>query len=461
MSRLTLLALSLALAHPVAARSAVTLEILPPSLATDVSADGSVIVGNMPDNYETFRWTAGSGVIRLGRSSLDKIGKAAGLPGVSSDGSRICASIISDDRTYMTQGVWTARQGWQECTPLPPDGGILDLETGSAWGISDDGLTVVGLYWRPGQPGGSAHASSWTESAGMIDLGSTGGSSRANAVSADGSVVVGWAEEPTGAWQPTVWRNGILTTLNPSEAFCEAAGVTPDGTLVTGSTWDGATFTRVAATWKWNGSTWTETALGVLPGTRLGDGQAIAQDASSSGDVVVGYNATRNFGGEQTGFIWTSTTGMIDVEKLLRFFGYDIGSRFDIQSLVAISDDGRTLVGYGYDVGAPFAGRTFIVRTGNLSQALDQYTASRGTAERSTSRTLASTHASDAVVDLDIFDCSGKRVDVVSRVLHTSTGYALPWTGVTRTGERVRRGVYFARPAAGRIGPTQRIVITH
>jgi uncharacterized membrane protein len=51
-----------------------------------------------------------------------------------------------------------------------------------------------------------------------LGLGSTGQDSRANACDADGNVIVGWASAPTGAWQPTAWVDGVLTTPEATEA---------------------------------------------------------------------------------------------------------------------------------------------------------------------------------------------------------------------------------------------------
>ena len=138
------------------------------------------------------------------------LGTGAGAPDVSADGTRISATILGDDGTYATQGVWTLGSGWQECMPpIPPDGGLLDNAYGSAWGISDDGSALVGLYWRPGNAEtGLAHASIWTENDGVVDLGSTIKNCRANDANLDGSVVVGWDEAPDGVLQSTCLIGG-------------------------------------------------------------------------------------------------------------------------------------------------------------------------------------------------------------------------------------------------------------
>jgi uncharacterized membrane protein len=48
----------------------------------------------------------------------------------------------------------------------------------------------------------------WDEAGGMVDLGSivAGRSSRANAISANGSVIVGWQDEPTGTKRSKMGR---------------------------------------------------------------------------------------------------------------------------------------------------------------------------------------------------------------------------------------------------------------
>ncbi len=458
---LTVALLGAALAPGAAHAVSLTLDVFGPALATDVSADGSVVVGNMPDTYESFRWTAADGVVRLGRSTLTALGTASGLPGVSADGTRVSATILSDDGTYGTQGLWTQGTGWVECMPLPPDGGQLDNEVSSAYGLSKDGTTVVGLYWRPGAADGSAHASSWTAAGGMLDLGTQIRSGRANACSGTGATAVGWTEDPTGAWQPTVWENGTVTVLNHTAASCEARSITADGSMIVGYTYDPPTFSRLAAYWTRSDSGWVESRIGVLPGTRQGDGFAIANDVTADGRVVVGYNTTRSFGGAQTGFVWTPTAGMVDIEKALNFFGYPVAKKLDITSLAAISDDGTTLVGYGYQTKAPFAGMTFVVHVANLEAALAQYVAAtRGVSKTATPRVATTSVAAAGPVDLGIFDCTGKQVDAVSRVERTDTGYRLAWRGVTQAGTAVSRGVYYARPLHGAAGPVQRIVVT-
>ncbi len=347
------------------ASAQVTFEFIGYGYATDISADGSVVVGNTEGAYETFRWTALDGIVPLGRASVPVLGVGAGGPDVSADGTMVSATIIGEDLTYVTQGRWTLGSGWEETMPpTPPDGGLMDNAYGSAWGLSEDGQTLVGLYWRPGQPGGSAHASRWTPATGVVDLGSGGGSCRANDANQDGTVIVGWDEDPSfGTWWPTVWVEGVRTTLTQTFGFAEAVAVTSDGTMIVGSSWEEPNqpwYPTVASAWRWNGSAWVEEILGALPGTTAPFGLAQAYDVSADGSMVVGYN---RYSGptHATGFIWTAETGIIDVEDFLIDNGITLDPNFDIRTLMAVSDDGTILVGSGHDLLEPYLARSFII----------------------------------------------------------------------------------------------------
>jgi probable HAF family extracellular repeat protein len=81
-----------------------------------------------------------------------------------------------------------ATAGWsQSLTWL----GTLGGNQSEAYGVSADGSVVVGWAYNAA---GQRRAFRWTASGGMQDLGTLGGDwSDASDVSADGAVVVGWA----------------------------------------------------------------------------------------------------------------------------------------------------------------------------------------------------------------------------------------------------------------------------
>jgi probable HAF family extracellular repeat protein len=184
------------------AHAAVTFQYLADGgYPTACSSDGSVVAGNTVAAYEPYRWTLATGLVNLGHGSGPVLGRGGGVPGISADGTRVASTIISDDSTVVTAGLWTQGQGWQQLAPpLPPGGGPMDESIADVNGMSGDGNTVVGLFWRPA---GRAHAYRWTPATGMVDLGSSGNASKAHDASFDGSVIAGWDESTTyGFRQP-------------------------------------------------------------------------------------------------------------------------------------------------------------------------------------------------------------------------------------------------------------------
>lgn len=327
--------------------------------ATDASSDASVVVGNTVDElgtYEQGRWTAATGFVLLGRATGPVFGVGAGAPQVSDDGTRVSSTITGGNDTYITAGVWTEGEGWEEIfPPLLPGAILLDNSYGSSWALSRDGSTVGGLFWRDRLTfgGGSAHGFSWTETGGAIDLGGSldANSSRVNDLNSDGTVAVGWESTDQGQWQPMVWVNGNKTILADTLVSCEATGVNDDGTVVVGWSYDEANATRMAARWIWNGNDWEEELLGLLPGTPIGQfgGRSFASAVSADGSIVIGTNRFTENGpfSIATGFIWTENEGMVDVRDILADAGNPIPAGFQIDGLSYVTNDGSKIVGYG------------------------------------------------------------------------------------------------------------------
>jgi uncharacterized membrane protein len=448
------------------AQGTVVFRMIGEGQATGINADGRVVVGNMNGTFEAFRWTPLTGIQPLGRSS-SWAGVQAGTPDVSSDGLYVSATISSLDSTYATMGRWTEGVGWEECLPpLPPDGGLLGDSYASAWGISDDGKTVVGLYWRPGQANGTAHAVYWTEATGAISLGSSVGNSRANDANADGSVIVGWDEAPFGNWQPTLWAGGSLTHLSTYDAFHEAEAVTADGKMVVGQSYNPATNADVAAIWRFNGSTWVEQQIGSLPGTFPGYGFTKCMDVTPDGSIVVGYNRFDFAPAPATGFMWTQAGGMVNIETFLTSNGVTLPAQFDILGLNGISDDGKVLCGVGQDTVPPFLYRSFLIYLDALTGVGDApvpATAELGQNypnpfNPATTIPLIVTEA--GTVRLDVFDATGRHI----RTLHDgflSTGsHVFTWSGLSDNGVPQASGVYFTRlTGPGGMEQTKRMVL--
>jgi probable HAF family extracellular repeat protein len=303
------------------------------SWASDVSRDGSVVVGSSGagTRSDAFRWSAATGVQPLG-------------------------------------------------TPAGFTGSVSELV------VSDDGSTVAASFYRPEEFTVPGRAFRWTPAGGFVSLGSLGGrtgdETAALALSADGSVIVGQSANANGnveafRFSATSGMTG-MGFANPSEAYSTASGVTPDGLTAVGSStgtnsnghhfrWtqqgglemlselpntlgsqaeavsdDGKVVvgTAVISFPRFRAYRWTESGGMQLLSDAPGDANEVAEDVSGDGRIVVG-NAGNN------AFIWDAVNGMRSLKDVL-VSQYGLGAELAglrLASAEAISGDGRTIVG--------------------------------------------------------------------------------------------------------------------
>jgi len=202
-----------------------------------------------------------------------------------------------------------ATAGWsQTLTWLGTLGGPLSL----AYGVSADGSVVVGFSLSQGQSGNPVRAFRWTQATGMQDLGALGSNwfnqSTAHGVSADGSVVVGWANGSNPQIRAFRWTQatGMQDLGDLGSRFSVAYGVSADGSVVVGATANAAAQERA---FRWTQATGMQD-LGTLPGSS----ESEAHGVSADGSVVVGL--ARNASGLVRAFRWTQATGMQDLGTL-------------------------------------------------------------------------------------------------------------------------------------------------
>ncbi|MBN8279909.1 MAG: PEP-CTERM sorting domain-containing protein [Gammaproteobacteria bacterium] len=214
------------------------------SIARAISANGNVIVGL--SNGEAFRWTPADGMTGLGNLSSF----SEGATGVSADGT-VVAGIIGGESNA---AVWSAGN-WTLLSPLPTG------RSSAAFGISGDGLVVVGRSSREDDLLGPVQeATRWVDGVplGLGDLAGGTFFSRAQAASADGSVVVGWSngeyriDGAEGGWEVDLafrWTaaDGMVALDQMSGVCCEPRGsravdISADGRIIVGNRdGDGAT----------------------------------------------------------------------------------------------------------------------------------------------------------------------------------------------------------------------------
>lgn len=152
------------------------------SFAGAVSANGEMVVGR--GNGRAFRWTKGGGMVELDDSPGPLTPWTA--QGISADGSVVVGSGFS---IGATEPYRRTAEGTMGLGHFP---GTLKL--GEALAVSANGMVIVGQVAASAQ--GRNAAFRWSEAEGLVSLfgPEPAGWSEATATSADGSVIVGWAD---------------------------------------------------------------------------------------------------------------------------------------------------------------------------------------------------------------------------------------------------------------------------
>jgi uncharacterized membrane protein len=295
------------------------------SAATGISADGAVIVGyaGLGGAQTGFRWTESGGMVAIPRPA----GIAqAWASGVSADGSYVCGWASSNPPTAANT------EGWRWNVSGAMDTIVLAGKEVVAKGISGDGSTVVGAA--------DSQAFAWTAAGGIDGLGGLSAPpfrSAANAISADGLVIVGESlDVMAGVSESFRYTGGAMSSVG---AFT-ATGVSHDGSVIVG--YHNGPTAREACRW---------TAAGGLVGLGTFDDhhQTFALGVSGNGNFVVGY--MEDLGTDvQSAWVWDPTGGMqVLQDVLVNDFAMADVSAWTLTRATAISDDGKTVVGRGYN----------------------------------------------------------------------------------------------------------------
>ena len=193
--------------------------------------------------------------------------------------------------------------------------GTLGGNNSEARAISADGSVVVGVA---NDANGNPHAFRWTAATGIQDLGTLGGDwSEATDVSADGSVIVGWSYDNNSIYRAFKWTavTGMID-LGAGD-FSKAYGVSADGLIVIIDIYPGA-------------YRWTQ-AGGLQDLGTLGGSSSSASDISDNGSYITG--TSYNNAGDPYAFRWFEGTG---IEQIGTYYSFGMG----------ISGDGNTITGF-------------------------------------------------------------------------------------------------------------------
>lgn len=235
------------------------------SFAFGVSADGTVVVGQARDGAagsvpRAFRWNEAGGMVSLGTLPGGVRSEAFAA---NADGTMIVGSSTIAASPTTRAFLWTPVAGMSDLGVLP---GSL---SSAARGISAAGTVVVGgsvphdAAGNPNPTGAGARAFRWTPAGGMESLGTLNGGpySYALGVSGDGRTVVGFSADGAAANVQRGYRwtsasgmqkvedwlraNGVAV---PADRTRTANAVSADGSVVVGTFDDDSGYVaRVAA----------------------------------------------------------------------------------------------------------------------------------------------------------------------------------------------------------------------
>ena len=213
--------------------------------------------------------------------------------------------------------------------------------------MNQDGSLAVGLLWRAQVC--KANAGYWDLINGgpatVLPTLFSGPASRANAINDDGSIIVGWQDQPTGERSAAKWVNTVPELILTSSGGLngEALAVSGDGNIIVGG---GYNFGRSA--WIWRPDT------GVLP---LGGGAStsapavpssyVALDVSDKGQFVVGFVGRS---GTSKAVIWKDgVKRSILLADFLKQRGVIVPDGWHLSVANVISADGSTIYGWGFN----------------------------------------------------------------------------------------------------------------
>ncbi|MCC7346785.1 MAG: hypothetical protein IT538_05240, partial [Variibacter sp.] len=316
-----------------------------------LSSNGSTVVGYCRTGID------GNYYINQGYSTFSWFnGLVSKLTLVSNSNNNAVATGLSGN------GIVVAGYEWY-CDPSPdgqglcycpankayryPDFVLQGYDSSNLYGINADGSVMagsVGHGWSC-HPALSLQGVRVTFGGGVTLLGFLSGHdrSKANGISADGSVLVGDSfhyspSDPTLMLQAFRWNGGVMTGLGflPGTDISSAAAVSADGQVVVGYARSSANSRQRA--FRWAGGVMTE--IGCVSG-QPSSASNLVSAANSDGSIIVG-------GCNNVAWRWSAASGTRSIQETLTALGVST-TGWRLVSADAITPDGTVIVGNGID----------------------------------------------------------------------------------------------------------------
>jgi len=306
---------------------------------TDISGDGSIVVGNWGRGGPVFTWTDKTGIVNWNALTTGEITT------ISKNGQYISTNLYdpsSDSATGVSR--WDAKNGWLRVTPT----GTCGTDTTDNYGVTNNG-TVYGMTYNSCD---DYKGFRWNPRTGTLLLPSatrrddgTPSNGRPGRVNADGSVVVGWEETATGPRAGVIWLNNhpLAMTDENANPLGEVYATSSDGTVV-----GGQPFADLFS----NGMGWRKNLytgkLDYLTPWSSDASPASPFAISAYGKVMAGFAGDPWFSISPGPFLWTKQLGAVNLDAFLRQQGTAMEQYYSLWQPMAISDDGTVLTGWGY-----------------------------------------------------------------------------------------------------------------
>ncbi|MEW5788635.1 MAG: autotransporter domain-containing protein [Pseudomonadota bacterium] len=324
-----------------------------------VTGDGAYSAGFIytpGSGSQAYLWNGATPVLLGG---LDGYGDNQ-AQGVSDDAGVVAGISFGFDESF---NYYSQAFKWTQAGGLVALDGLAEGESSQANAVSADGNVIVG---KANLANGAAHAVRWTGNASTLQDLTTGSAgwkggadanSNAQGVSADGAVVVGYGLDEDSLPKAFRWTSGggmvSLGTL-AGHTGSEAKGVSGDGSVVVGNSYTFLVFPGDTRAFRWTQAGGMQD-LGVLAGATESRAYAVSGD----GAVVVGSTNNADYS-TVTAFRWNEADGMVSVADWLEANGISTAGS-TLENAYDVSDDGNVIVGHGQINGTSQA---YIARVG-------------------------------------------------------------------------------------------------
>ncbi len=286
-----------------------------------------------------FRWTAATGLVSLNQPSTGE------TTSISRNGVYISTDLLDVNQdTSLGAHRWDTAHGWLPTAPT----GSCDSESTVNFGVDNQG-SVYGLTYNSCT---DYHAWKWNPRKGRVQLASpankldgTPVNTRINQVSQNGETLVGWMEDPLqGIWYGVVWNEGVpsLVLTSAGEPVDEVTAVSGNGSLIGGDLFDGQL--PLGDGYRRHARGGAMEFVQPLPGDAA-PAQPFAM--SRDGTVMVGFSGNPFLSFNPGPFIWTRNMGTMNLDEFVRGQGTAMEQWVSLWEPSAVSDDGRTIGGWG------------------------------------------------------------------------------------------------------------------